>query len=232
MNIKTELTRLLTDNGAGLIGVCSLDRLPGIKREFITGISIAVALEPEVIAGIKNGPTLDYHKECKSANIRLNELSKTASERLLAKGFKAVFWKATDYKIDKKHLSTDLPHKTLATMSGLGWIGKCALLVTKEFGSAVRLTSVLTDAPIEADNKQVEISYCGDCMECVRRCPGKAPSGLNWSAGLFRDEFFNTFECRKAARKLAKEMINVDELLCGICISVCPYTQKYVKEKK
>lgn len=40
MNIKKELTRLLTDNGADLVGICSLDNLHGVKREFINGISI------------------------------------------------------------------------------------------------------------------------------------------------------------------------------------------------
>ena len=44
---------------------------------------------------------------------------------------------------------TALPHKTIATRAGIGWIGKSALLVTAKYGSAIRLSSILTDTPIE-----------------------------------------------------------------------------------
>jgi len=40
---------------------------------------------------------------------------------------------------------SSMPQKTIATRAGLGWIGKTALLITPQFGSAIRLNSVLTD---------------------------------------------------------------------------------------
>ena len=48
---------------------------------------------------------------------------------------------------------TVMPHKTVAVHAGLGWIGKSALFVTEKYGSAVRLTSVLTDAPLSITNR-------------------------------------------------------------------------------
>ena len=42
-----------------------------------------------------------------------------------------------------------ITYKMLATLAGIGWIGKNALLVTKEQGSAVRFTAVLTDAHVK-----------------------------------------------------------------------------------
>ena len=82
-----------------------------------------------------------------------------------------------------------LPHKTAATLAGMGWIGKCAMLVTNETGSALRLTVVLTDALFE-HGKPVIKSHCSpDCMACVNACPVNAPSGKIWEAGTDRDDF-------------------------------------------
>ena len=36
----------------------------------------------------------------------------------------------------------------MATLSGMGWIGKCALLVNDSYGTAVRYITVLTDAAV------------------------------------------------------------------------------------
>lgn len=41
-----------------------------------------------------------------------------------------------------------LPHKAVACRAGLGWIGKNNLLTTPDFGGAVRLCTVVTDAPL------------------------------------------------------------------------------------
>jgi epoxyqueuosine reductase QueG len=95
-----------------------------------------------------------------------------------------------------ERLRTELTeHKTVATRAGLGWIGKCALLVTEEYGSAVRITSVLTDAPLEV-NKPVNNSNCGTCNNCVRNCPAEASSGDLWAAGMKRETFFDYLACR------------------------------------
>jgi epoxyqueuosine reductase QueG len=122
-----------------------------------------------------------------------------------------------------------MPHKTVAVNSGLGWIGKSALFITEEYGSVIRLTSVLTDAPLEY-NKATIKSKCGGCMICTQACPGKAISGRAWSPELDRDEFFDAVACRKAAREIAAKSIQKKITLCGKCIEVCPYTRKYTRD--
>lgn len=119
-----------------------------------------------------------------------------------------------------------MPHKTVAVMAGLGWIGKSALFITEEYGSAVRLTSVLTDAPVDY-NKSIIWSKCGGCMLCYEACPGKAISGREWSPDIDRDDFFDAMACRKKAREIAANTLNKKITLCGKCIEVCPYTKKY-----
>ncbi len=224
-----ELSSLLKANGAGMVGYANLQ---GISSDMLdgctTGISIAVALNPRVIDGIQQGPTPQYYEEYKRANLLLDELGHLAARYLTEHGGRAEWLPATESFIDAETLSTPLPHKTAATRAGLGWIGKCALLVTREYGSAVRITTVLTDAAI-ATGQPINSSLCGDCTACVDACPGRALSGQSWEIDLHRDSFFDAFACREAAHKLARDNIGIDNSICGKCIVVCPWTKKYLE---
>lgn len=99
-------------------------------------------------------------------------------------GFKATAQTST-YVTSNDNLATNIPHKTISTRSGLGWIGKCALLVTPEYGSAVRISSILTDMPLES-NTAIDNSKCGNCSKCVDSCPARAISGHLWNIGTNR----------------------------------------------
>lgn len=223
-----ELRDALVSQGAAMVGYADLQPLPSDAREGMPrGVAIAVALDPEIIASIREGPTRPYYAEYNRANELLGQLAEVAAGVLQDRGHRAIPRAATNVGIDPATLSTRLPHKTVATRAGLGWIGKCALLVAEPFGSAVRVTSVLTDAELPV-GEPVETSRCGDCTACVEVCPGNAPSGHQWRAGLGRDAFFDAHACRKAARSMAARAA-IEDSVCGMCIAVCPWTRKYVE---
>lgn len=225
MNPLNEgLKQLLLDNGASLVGFADLTPMAwdGMNR----GVSVAVAVPTEVIRSIQNGPTREYFDAYHSINALLDRLVTLGAEYLRSQGCRA-FAQTTDAVVETDDYRTLLPHKTVATRSGLGWIGKCALLVTEPFGSAVRLSSILTDAPLECAVPVTE-SRCGSCTACTNACPGKAVSGKLWSPQKDRDEFFSPLDCRKAARMLAAEKIHEEITLCGKCIFVCPHTRNYL----
>ena len=125
--------------------------------------------------------------------------------------------------------SSLLPYKTVATRAGLGWIGKCALLVTEEYGSMIRLSSILTDAPLET-SQPINISKCGDCTVCTDVCPAGAVSGNLWRVGIDYGEFFDAALCRKTARERTMKSLRIEQSLCGKCIEICPYTKRYLKK--
>jgi epoxyqueuosine reductase len=228
--ITNDLTAFLRFRGADLVAFADLSGIPpDVRYALPFGISIAVALNPKIIAGIQDGPTKEYYDEYHRANRLLDSLGQCAAEFLEERGHRAKSFAATDVGIDPKTYSTRLPHKTVATRSGLGWIGKCALLVTEPFGSAVRLTTVLTDAELPSGNP-VDASKCGDCRVCVDACPAHAPSGKNWCVALHRDSFYDVFACRKTARELESARIGTGATICGICIAVCPWTRKYITQ--
>jgi len=226
-----ELRTYLQSNGADMVGFANLqDVAADVRDNFPYGISIAVALNPEIISGIQDGPTSQYYAEYERANNLLDRLGHYAVQFLEERGHQAKWFAATSAGIDPETLSTRLPHKTTATRAGLGWIGKCAVLVTRGFGSAVRITTVLTDAVLPA-GEPIDESYCGNCTACVDACPGHAPSGKDWQVGLNRDSFFDAFACRTTARELALKRVGIQETICGVCIAVCPWTQKYVRKE-
>jgi epoxyqueuosine reductase QueG len=225
-----ELSSELQSHGAALIGFADLREIPAsVRLNYSFGISIAAALNPSIVSDIQTGPTLTYRTEYERANDLLDELAVSASDFLRKSGYTTKPFAATNQGINPRTLSTRLPHKTVATRAGLGWIGKCALLVTVPFGSAIRLTTVLTNAKLPT-GVPINESRCGNCQACVDVCPGHAPSGKNWNIHLYRDAFFNPYWCRRAARKMAAEKTGIRETFCGMCIAVCPWTQEYIKK--
>ncbi len=229
--IGKEITESLSNKGASLVGFADLGEIPANTRSFLRyAISIVIALDTTTIAGIGSGPTQEYYSEYGRVNALLSDLGEHAASVLREYGYEAVSKAPTSVGIDLKTHSTLLPHKTVATRAGIGWIGKCALLVTKEYGSAIRLTTILTNARLDTA-APVNHSSCGDCMVCVNLCPGNAPSGKNWNVDIHRDSFYDPFSCRRAAREQAAK-VRIKETICGICISVCPWTRKYTEGKK
>jgi len=81
-----------------------------------------------------------------------------------------------DMKTPKNGMKGEINWRTAAVQAGLGSWGENGLLVTRDFGSAVRICGVATNAPLEADVPLVE-DICDHCMDCVKSCPAKALSG-------------------------------------------------------
>ena len=223
-----DIRKILLEEGAALVGYADMTAVPSEERKGMPrAFSIAVALNPAIISRITQGPTLEYFREYARANALLSALAHRAEGFLKGRGSTAVALQPTTEEFDEVRLRAGLSHKIAATRSGLGWIGKNALVITKPFGSAVRLTTVLTDAPLET-GEPLDESRCGACTACVEVCPAKAPSGTNWSLGIYRDEFFDARACCRKATEFC-EAAGIDSTICGICIEACPWTRKYIK---
>ena len=105
---------------------------------------------------------------------------------------------------DEKTKSSILPHKKIAIMSGVGWIGKNNLLVTEKYGAALSMCSVLTDMPLYAEKTDTILSdRCGDCNLCVKICPTQAIHGRKWGLGISRDDIVDVYRCVTCLKCLA-----------------------------
>lgn len=227
MNLSIELKNYLLKNGATEVGYADITNFTP-KEKLNTGVVFYITYPKEIIRNMKNAPTREYVDELVSMNTRLDMLGMICEEFLMDKGYNA-------YAQTKKRLGTDfgefnsfeLPHKTIATKAGLGWIGKSALFTTKEYGSAIRLSSVLTDAPLDI-GKPILKSKCGKCTKCMEACLGGAISGREWNYTLKRNEFYDDKKCEKYALKISQENLGKPDTVCGKCIYACPHTQKYI----
>ena len=228
--LQEEIENTLLGSGATIVGFAHMGNTALSFGSNITGgISIAAALDPGIIKEIKEGPTIRYFNEYRRANKLLSRLGNIAAGLLEQSGFRTVKLEPTEDITGFTDLSSPLPHKTVATRAGMGWIGKTALLVTRQFGSAVRLNSVLTDMEFEASTGPVTISECGECNICVEECPAGAANGKEWNTKRPRDDFFNAFKCHDTA-KARSDKAGIDSTICGRCIVVCPWTKKYLKD--
>ena len=223
-NLKKEIFTLLKENGAELIGVADLSDIP--ESPYPVGICFLMPVPKHIINDLLTAPTEEYHQMYHDYNKKLNEMGKAAAKLLQNNGFHAIA-NTTDRVIwDKETHSTPLPHKTVATKAGLGWIGKSCLLVTKEFGGAFRMSVVLTDALLPADEPITE-SQCGSCQKCVDACPAHCLKNTNWKIGMAREEIADVFSCDETMRKNMIALHGYEFTICGKCFAVCPYTQRY-----
>ncbi|AKB34059.1 Iron-sulfur cluster-binding protein [Methanosarcina siciliae HI350] len=161
-DITSEVVHYLDENGASVAGVAGFDSLdsnpyPDLQKAVVYG----VALDPEFLRELIDWPDSGYSAECTRANGKLRELGTKLVSYLEERGFEAVSLGPTTENFDREKLAVDFPHKTAATRMGLGWIGKCDLLVTETFGSALRLNTVFTNAPL-ISGTPVERSFCGE----------------------------------------------------------------------
>jgi len=227
VNTSYQLSNLLNQEGCNIFGFADLRQLPRETRhDYDYGIIIGAPYTKEAMEENKNRQPQRYYDEMQAINNRLTHLANLTADFLSEQGYRA--YAKTKAAVSQEetnfHFNTILPYKTVATLAGIGWIGKTALLVTKEVGSALRLAAVLTNAPLECGIPIIKSKCPPNCMICVNICPGKAAKSKLWEAGMEREEFFDPDACYAAARASANVLLGKDETICGQCISHCPIT--------
>ncbi len=107
-----------------------------------------------------------------------------------------------------------LPHKTIALLSGAGWIGRNNLFITPEYGAAQCLGTVLTDAPLETEYHETLLPRCGNCTLCADICEKNVLKRKTWNRAVPRDKIVDVYGCST----------------CLKCLIHCPHTQRYMKK--
>jgi len=132
-------------------------------ERFPFAISWAVPMNPQIMAGIRKGPNQAYADEYSRVNNRINELSVELAAEIKCRGFRSKSL-AVSERSDKVDIKGDFPHKTAATKAGLGWVGRNCQLITRPFGSWIRLGTVFTDSEIShAGHQQKKTSVVVAC---------------------------------------------------------------------
>ena len=167
------------------------------SSDYPVGIAVAVPLPKHIIKDLQLAPTREYYELYTTLNDKLNAIVTAGEEYLISRGYHAYALTTDRIMVDSDNHSS-LPHKTVATRAGLGWIGKNCLLVTPQYGSAVRISSLLTDAPLTCD-APITRSQCGACHACVRYCPAHALKNTLWRPGMPREDIVSVSACYKSS---------------------------------
>lgn len=221
---EKELKAILEKNGATLVGFSDLgENTPAEFPHLRYAVTIVRRLSDTIVETIDGRPTIMYFHHYRTTNTKLDLLALDAVDFLEGKGFSALPIAASQStNIDKDAYRGVFSHKKAAVLAGLGFIGKNALFITPEYGSKVRLATVLTDMPLVAEKPLIERG-CGDCEICKNACPAKAITGKNYVYGEARDTIFD-------ARRCSEHMKTYKDIgrgaVCGICMSVCPHNKR------
>lgn len=215
--------------GANLVGVADTDSLrglgvnpPDLLKPFRRAVAIALQLPRAIFDPIEDRPTPIYKAAYETANRLLDEVAFRTALYLEKDGFPSLPIPASQV-LDWENLSGAISHKAVARMAGLGWQGKNLLLITPEYGSRVRLVTVLTKAPLEADSPMK--NRCGTCNYCQEACPAGAIKGVNTEDHYEdRDEALHFSRCADKTMNSFAKLPGIGSPICGICIKVCPFS--------
>jgi len=213
-----KLRQKATELGADLFGVTERlrlekyidDEIKEVARNLPFVVSLAIRVQRSVFDTLKNGPNVLYKNHYRTANFKLDQIAFGIGQFIQAVGFEALPIPAsviTDWEHQRSHLS----HRHAAMEAGLGYLGRSGLLVHPEYGSAIRLASILTNMPLRTD-APMNID-CGDCFECIAACPVGAIS----PEGMVK---FDGEACYSLLREFEKRR-NIGVMICGLCIKAC-----------
>ncbi len=228
--IKANIIKL----GADLVGVADTGPLkqltldpPNLLDSFNRAISIGIRLPLAVFEQIIDRPTPLYSSVYQSANRILDEVAFRTANILQGDGFNSLPIPASQV-LDRENWYGAISHKAVGRMAGLGWQGKSLLLVNPHFGPRIRLTTVLTDAPLKIDSPMNNL--CGECTLCMDACPAGAIKGIGTKDNYkSREEALYLSRCVEKLVDEFSTLLNVGFPICGICIKVCSFggqTQK------
>ena len=228
MSLDNELESELKTLGADFVKFVDISLLSNKQNKgYPNAILLGIALSRDFIKKVSNTP--DYVKNMVRNNQieedefyqkekKADSLADSIAGYLTSKGYEAYSQSennihSTGY-FNEKTKCTPLPHKTIAGLAALGWIGIYNLLITPEYGSAICMCTVLTDALLNAVSYTPAESQCGNCETCKDICSVKAIKGNPWSINASRDERVDVYRCTT----------------CLECLVFCPWTQNYLKK--
>jgi epoxyqueuosine reductase QueG len=171
------------EHGADLVGVVDAADLPehgeAISRILASARSLVVVASRHSLAALRSA----NNQVAQFDTIHSYGQAECAAHRtarfLESQGHPSVAVPAfipIDMAAPRRGMRGEICWRRAGVRSGLGSYGENGLLVTREFGAAIRLSGLLTTAHLEAD-PPLDEDLCDHCMRCVDGCPAQALSG-------------------------------------------------------
>ncbi len=230
-----ELTESLSD----VCGVADLN-LERDKLIFTYGEDILIypyaivighKMNPEIIEKIpltysNDQYAQEYLNEYSDSFKRASDIAEKIVKLINEKGYEALILDGSGTN-PKLNLKRNFSNKASASIAGLGWIGKNAMLINEKYGPRLTWCTILTNAPLSEYTGNYMDSLCGDCTYCVKACPGKAIID-NPNPQI-------SYDPEKCGAHLQHMATTGHLMACGMCLYICPFgnekTRKLMEEK-
>lgn len=187
------------------------DLLADVPGQFRTAVVIGIPIPYAALIGITDSPTLLYFHHYRQVNYALDRAALDIALFLEGAGFASTAIPASQIISRKPAGRGHISHKVLAQSAGLGWRGRNNLIVHPEYGSRLRLASVLTEAQVGPEPSEIPFS-CGSCRACISVCPAGAIKE--------RPEDFDLIACAAKLSQFAR-LPFLGQQICGICVKAC-----------
>lgn len=182
-SLTHEAKKVALAEGAALVGVvkvadleehaeCIFRILPSAKSVMVVAAKHSLTALKSATLQVMQFDTIHTYGEVACA-------AHKSARFLEAQGFASAAVPAflpIDMKDPKKGMRGEICWRRAGVRAGLGSYGENGLLVTKEYGAAVRLSGLVTAADLDPDSPLNE-NICDKCMGCVGGCPSNALSG-------------------------------------------------------
>jgi epoxyqueuosine reductase len=119
--------------------------------------------------------------------------------------------------------SAPVMERNWAQKSGLGWLGKNSLLISKQKGSFFFLAEIILDLELQYDH-EFRTDHCGSCTKCIDTCPTQAILPNNTIDASKCISYF-TIELKDEIPSAFKDKFDDWMFGCDICQDVCPWNR-------
>lgn len=245
--------------GADLVGVVKVSDLPehkdSIAKILPEARSVMAVAARHSLAAITSANNQMAQFDTIHAYDACAHAAHKVSRFLESEGFLSVAVPAfipIDMQDPKKGMRGEVCWRRAGVRAGLGSYGENGLLVTKEFGSAIRLSGVVTLAGLKNDSP-LDQDACDHCIRCIEACPVGALSGdgqidkkrcgdeifkygFRFFANFMKDLIGRTADETEeifrgyGLRELWQTFMTGNYYYCFKCQSKCPATQLPLRE--
>ncbi len=172
-------------------------------------VSLGIAMDYELLR--RYAPAFPVMMESALAYARAAVIAVELANYLRGLGYSARAHHLRDYQVLSVPVAVD---------AGFGELGRSGVLITREFGSALRLATVTTDLPMALD-APVDLGiqgFCRDCRLCAMACPaGAIPNGAKIAVRGVKRWKLSAGRCYHQWHQVGSD--------CALCLVACPWSR-------